>query len=406
MVKKQKKNSKKIASKSTKGLLAYHIAASLVSIAPHPHTGRSVAHHHTSHGVLLVALLLTGILLFSNLGALRVAGLTNSASKTITVNITGDPPTVGADITFPFNNSSTRSSQIAVSGTCEASTLVATYRNGVFAGSSMCTSSGNYSTPIQLNLGTNTLQSQNYDLMNQPGPVTAQVSIIRLEDPIVATTTPPQAPTPPVVKEIATTKTDIDPTPTPIVITEPATQPAENPCYDTSKNTETASANPTIIANCINRSIYAGQKIILPIRVTGDHAPFSLSINWGDGITELKTVADTDYHDYEHIYQKAGIIDVALKTTDAKGETSFLQTVVQVNNDAPASPIGASGSTFATITAGLRSIWTEAPVPLYWAAVTLVLGFWVGDIFQRFNAKGKYSTKRTAHKTHHRQRHA
>ena len=31
----------------------------------------------------------------------------------------------------------------------------------------------------------------------------------------------------------------------------------------------------------------------------------------------------------------------------------------------------------------IASIWIEAPVPLYVAAVTLVAGFWIGDIFQQ-----------------------
>ena len=390
-MKKQNKNSKKTA----KGFLSYHIAASLVSLAPRPHTWRSMHHRHTSHGVLLIALLLTGVLLFSNLGALSAYGLTSSGSRTITVNIAGAPPSIGANITFPTNNTITKSSQIQVVGTCAASTLVATYNNGSFAGSSMCTSGGDYTTTIQLQVGVNILQSQDYDGLNQPGPVTAQVQITREQDPApITTTTPAQTPTitttrPPT---IATVPADIVPDPTPPIV-DPAPQPADNPCFESSKKDALALATPTIITNCINRSISAGEMITLPIRVTGGAAPFALTIDWGDGITESKSVLDTEYHNYDHTYAAAGIIRVGLKTTDSNGSTAFLQTVVQINGTPVASATG-SPSAFATITANLGSIWTEAPVPLYWAAVTLVLGFWFGDIFQRVFTKGSYATKR------------
>jgi hypothetical protein len=399
----KKTTKKKKPVKITKGLLAYHIAASLVSTAPHPLTGRSVHHRHTSHGILLLALILTGVLLFSNLGTIRAYGLTNSGSSTISVSIAGAAPTIGADITYPANNTTTKSPQIQVVGTCEPNLLVATYNNGVFAGSSMCTGAGDYATIIQLTVGDNILQSQDYDGLNQPGPVTAQVLITRQEDPIPVTPTSPSGPSDPDVPVVATTPADVTPDATPPVIAPVAPQPAENPCYNASKTDELNPANPTIIANCINRSIAAGEKIILPIKVTGGAAPYALSINWGDGVIELKSVADMEYHDYEHVYQTAGIINVDLKTTDSKGATSFLQTVVQVNGSAATSASG-STSTFATITAGLANIWTEAPVPVYWAAVTLVVGFWVGDIVQRLLLRGKYAGGKhhPTHFNHHR----
>ncbi|MDB5179632.1 MAG: hypothetical protein JWN12_264 [Candidatus Saccharibacteria bacterium] len=397
-MKKQKKtiNNSKKTIKVTKGLLAYHIAASLVSIAPYPHTGRSLHRRHTSHGVLFVALILTGVLLFNNLGTLRAFGLQGSGSTTVTVNVSGNAPTVGADITFPTTNTTTKSSEIQVTGTCPAQLLVATYNNGIFAGSSMCTNAGNYATTIQLIVGVNILQSQDYDGLNQPGPATSQVQITREQNPIPVTSTNPEIPV------IATTPGDIAPDLTPPVVA-PAPQPTVNPCFDTSKTDALNPANPTIITNCIKRSIFSGDTITLPIRVTGGTAPYALWIDWGDGLTELKTVLDTGYHNYQHIYKTAGIISVSLKTTDAKGVTSFLQTVVQVNG----STTPETTTPFNSIANGLGSIWTEAPVPLYVAAVTLVLGFWVGDIFQRIFAKDGRGIKGRKHpSTYNRRRHA
>ncbi|HEY8886066.1 MAG TPA: hypothetical protein VIM31_01020 [Candidatus Microsaccharimonas sp.] len=381
----------------TKGLLAYHIAASLISIAPHPHTGRSLHRRHTSHGVLFLVLILTGILLFNNLGTLRAFGLQGSGSTTVTVNVSGAPPAVGADITYPTTNTTTKSPEIQVTGTCPAQLLVATYNNGVFAGSSICTNAGDYTTVIQLVVGVNILQSQDYDGLNQPGPATAQVQITREQDPVPVTSTDPETPV------IATTPADITPDPTPPVVV-PAPQPTVNPCFDTSKTDALNPSSPTLIVNCIKRSIFTGDTITVPIRIAGGTAPYALWIDWGDGLTELKTVPDSEYHDYQHTYKTAGIIGVKLKTTDSKGVTSFLQTVVQVNGS---STPGVTTTTFNNITNELGSIWTEAPVPLYVAAVTLVLGFWVGDIFQRLfvkDIKGIKGKKRPV--TYNRHRHA
>jgi hypothetical protein len=383
--------------KVTKGLLAYHIAASLVSIAPHPHTGRTIHRRHTSHGALLLVLLLTGVLLFNNLGTLRAFGLQGSGTTTVTVNVSGNPPTVGATITYPTTNTTTKSPEIQVTGSCPSDLLVATYNNGVFAGSSVCAQDGTYATTIQLTVGVNILQSQDYDGLNQAGPTTDQVTITREADPVPITTTNPETPI------IATQPTDIKPDLTPPVV-PPAPQPTVNPCFDTSKTDALNPVQPTIIVNCIKRSVFTGDTITVPIRVTGGTAPYALWINWGDGTTDLKTVLDTDYHNYQHTYKTAGIIGVSLKTTDAKGLTSFIQTVVQVNGSTTP---GATTSTFTNIANGLGSVWTEAPVPLYVAAVTLVLGFWVGDVFQRLFAKDGKGTKNRKHpSSFNRHRHA
>ncbi|MBC7564938.1 hypothetical protein H7100_01755 [Candidatus Saccharibacteria bacterium] len=393
-MKKQTKNKTKTkkAAPITKGLLAYHIAASLVSITPHPHTGRSLHRRHTSHGALFLILILTGILLFNNLGTLRAFGLQGSGSTTVTVNVSGDPPTVGADITYPTTNTITKSPQIQVTGTCPPDLLVATYNNGIFAGSSMCAQDGTYATVIQLIVGINILQSQDYDGLNQPGPATSQVQITREQDPVTVGTDQ-QTPV------IATTTTDIALNPKPAAVA-PAPQPSVNPCFDTSKTNTLNPKSLTIIANCIKRSVFTGDTVILPVRLAGGTAPYALWIDWGDITTELKTVLDNEYHNYTHSYKAAGIFSVSMKTTDANGATSFLQTVVQVNGTTPA-------GTPSSIAAGLGTIWTNAPVPLYVAAVTLVLGFWVGDVFQRLFSKDAKNHKGKKHlPSYNRHRHA
>jgi len=381
---------KRTTKKTTQSSMASHAVTSLLSVAPHIHTGRSLHHRHTSHGALLVALLLTGVLLFSNLGTLKAYGVTSNRSHTVTVNVAGAPPATGADITFPTHNSITKSPLIEVKGTCEPETLVATYNNGIFAGSSMCTVDGDYATTLQLHVGANILQSQNYDGLNQPGPVTNQVTIALQLDTAVTPTPNPTTPTD--IPEVAIKPTDISVDPSPPVTT-PAPQPAENPCYQMPKSSLTSSKAPIIFVSCVDRTIFANETLSLPVIISGGQAPFALSIDWGDSVTDLKSVIDNSYHTYQHIYRQTGPVAVTLETTDSRGDTSFLQTVVQVNGEH-----ATAGSTFGNISSGLNNIWTEAPVPLYFAALALVLGFWIGDIFQRyFNSKKPKASNRRRH---------
>lgn len=406
-VKKTTKSTKK--TKVTKRTLAYHIAKSLVSVSPHEHTGKAIHRRHSSHGALLIALLATGVLIFSNFGAIRAYGLSSSTGQTITVNVFGDPPTVGADITYPTTNTTTKSPQIQVQGTCPAETLVAIYNNGTFVGSAQCANDGTYVVTVSLTVGTNILQAQNYDAANQPGPVTAQVTITREQDPVVVTPTDPTTPTNPGTgsgsgstgsgtqtgtPETATTPADITPDPTPVV-TEPAPQPTANPCFDTSKSVGLNPATPTIIANCITRSIAAGQTVTLPIRVTGGVTPYKLSINWGDGTIDNKDVADTEFHNYQHTYQSAGIINVGLKTTDSRGSFSFLQTVIQVNGTGVTTGTTKnSNAPITSIVSGARDLLAKAPIPIYFAALALFLGFWIGDIIERIATRDNKLSKR------------
>lgn len=383
-----KNNPRKLAGRSQK-TLAHHIVKSLVSVAPQQRSGQAVHHRHTSHGFLMLLLLVTGVLLFSNLGALKAYGVMQSGSHTVTVNVAGAPPSIGADITFPTNNSMTKSPQVEVKGTCQADTLVATYNNGTFAGSSMCTSDSDYAITIQLVSGANVLQSQDYDGLNQPGPSTAQV-LITLEEEIQ--TIPPTEET---AAPIATTPADIEKDPNPPVVPT-VLQPTQNPCYDVRDQDMSSSPSPIIRIACITRNIFAGQTLELPVKVQGGIAPYGLTIDWGDGQTDLKSVTNTVYHTYQHTYQNAGDLNIKLNTTDANGVKSFIQAVVEVNGT-PAAP----GATFASVGRNFDTIWTNAPVPLYFAAVALVLGFWVGDIFQRYFAVKRGTRRLNPHKNLH-----
>jgi hypothetical protein len=366
------KSGKRSSKSAKKTALRSHAASGLLSVAPHSHTGKRLHSRHSSHGFLLVALLLTGVLLFANLGTLKAYGLNTSSGTHISVNVAGDPPTEGAQILFPVTNHLTKISLLQVTGTCPTDTLVAIYNNATFAGSATCSSTGEFAITIQLFEGINTIQAQNYDGLNQPGPTTPQVSIT-YEPETAASDTPvePVVTTP----EQLTPIQDVPATP----ITVP--QPSEQACFDLPNDTAVSSAEtPTISVNCIYRNIFAGDTFSLDVSVQGGTSPYALLVDWGDNSTDLVSISDNSVHRLQHVYQTSGFHKVVLGTTDSKGVKSQIQTVVSING-APST--GAPTNPVDDITKNIAAAWLQAPVPLYIAALMLVLGFWVGDIFQR-----------------------
>jgi len=234
-------NKKSKASLKKKPTILQHAVSSLISVAPHSHTGKRAPHRHTSHGFLLLALIFTGVLLFSNLGVLRAYAETHSipGSVTVTTSYYGTAPTEGANITFPTTNRTTTHKFIFVIGTCPDQTLVAVYNNGNFAGSTVC-DTGKFYVIIQLAEGTNVIQAQNYDGMNQPGPTTAQI-VVSYVKPVVAATTLSDP-----VKDAATTDAQVPANPTPITPT-PTCRASYISGLCTTKYLRRSNTDPTIV---------------------------------------------------------------------------------------------------------------------------------------------------------------
>lgn len=368
--------------KAKKVRLHSHVIASLSSVSPHAHTGKKIHRKHTSHGFLFIILLLTGILLFSSLGMLRAYGVTSQNGTNIVVNILGDPPTEGAIITFPSTNTVSTDKLLRVAGTCPSQTLVSIYNNGTFAGSTTCSTIDDFEIIIQLHEGLNVIQAQNYDAMNQPGPVTPQYSITYEPEVIV-----PGQPNPTTSPEVIVSKAD-QLRPVAVIPQTPtvAPQPSEQPCYELPNGVQVTNSEELIISvSCIHHNISVGDKLNVSVSIHGGVAPYALLTSWGDTQSNLSSVSDSSVTTLSHVYQTSGIHEILLKTTDKNGTTSQIQTVVNVNGD---------GITAATATRQENSLlknlslfWVEAPVPLYIAAVTMLAGFWIGDIFERLHAK-------------------
>ncbi len=362
-----------------------HIVSSLTATAEHKHTGKRLHSKHTSHGFLLALLVLTGVLLFSNLGALKAYGVTQGGNVNVSVNIFGDPPTEGAVIVFPETNTQTNSALLEVSGTCPEQTLVSVYNNGTFAGSTVCSAEATFAVVITLTPGNNILQAQNYDGMNQPGPVTAQ-HLVFYEVLPIPTDEKPTVGKPTILPPIAN----------PVVPQPQAPQPGSS-CYDSLKTQSEAigaSITPVISINCVHRNIYPGEKFTISFLINNGTPPYALNIDWDDGNNDLLSITNNEMQTVSYSYARPGAYTITLYTTDSAGEKSQIQTVVSVDGEPTAAANPVDG-----IVRDIQTVWLESPIPLYIAAVTLALGFWVGDVFQRF-----ITSQTTTHKS--KKRHA
>jgi hypothetical protein len=367
--------------KRTRTTKRSHLRASLVYVAPHKHTGKRLAHRQTSHGLLLLLLIAAGIILFFSLAGLEAAGITRNGQVNVTLTVPGTPPSTGAVITSPQTKSKVKKPLLQVTGTCPSGNIAAVYNNGQFAGSTICLTDNSFQATVQLRVGINTLQAQNYDDLNQSGPATSQIEVVFEPDN-------PALPIPAVVN----TADDI--TLDPSIPDTLAPQPSENPCHAPVDPEATTELSLTV--SCVTRNIFVGEKISLPISVLGGIGPYALSVDWGEGDSaQLYSLSKPGHHQLSHAYSVPRIKNISLLVADSSGQTYQLGTVISINDDGSDEITAAGVSPFQNALNNLTGIWLEVSVPLYWAVVTLFLGFWVGDLFQRFLGTKKHVRRRT-----------
>lgn len=345
-----------------------HIRASLVYMAPHKHTGKRLTHRHTSHGLLLLLLIAAGMILFFSLASLEAAGITKNGHVNVTLTVPGAAPSTGAIISTPLKKSKVKKPLAQVSGTCPSGNIAAVYNNGQFASSTTCLADNSFQTTIQLRVGVNTLQAQNYDALNQPGPATEQIEVAFEPDDETL-------PIPAVINSPDDITIDLS------IPDTLAPSPSENPCH-TPVDPE-ATTELSIIVPCVTRNVFVGERLTLPITLLGGIGPYALSVDWGEGDSpQLYSLPKPGHHQLSHTYSVPQVKNVSLSVADSTGQTYQLETVIDINHDGSEAVAGVSP--FQTAINNLAGIWLDASVPLYWAAVTLFLGFWVGDLFQRF----------------------
>jgi len=225
------------------------------------------------------------------------------------------PPTVGASITIPSSGQTFSNIPIDVRGICPNGLLVKLFKNGVFTGSAQC-DGGSFKITTDLFSGANELVAKVYDALDQAGPDSNTVTV---------------------------NFNDVG--------------------FGSSRS------RVTLTSNFAKRGVTPGDTLVWPILLSGGIAPYALSVDWGDGKTELISRANAGSFDIKHVYAEPGVYNLIIKATDSNEATAFLQLVAVANG-----AVADNTSTSKPTTTKVEVLWW----PMALAIVLVFFSFWLG----------------------------
>ena len=266
--------------------------------------------------MLACALLMLGCICFTKIAYAAPSDPVQQSSVGLEGVVPSAPPTTAATIAIPSNGQSFTSLPIKVSGLCSGDLLVRLFKNGVFSGSTQC-ANGSYSITTDFFNGTNELVAIVYDSLDQAGPESNKVTV---------------------------TYTDT-----------------------TFGNIGT---RISLTSNFAKKGANPNEKLTWPFILSGGTQPYAVSINWGDGNTDLITRPVAGSFDTEHVYDKPGVYNILVKATDSTSASAFLQVVAIING--PLSQSDSSSSSGVVMRKII--IWW----PMIIAGVMVCVSFWLG----------------------------
>lgn len=251
--------------------------------------------------------------------------------------VPGNAPTEAAVIELPSNGDTFGDNPILVRGSCLSGLLVQIYRNGVFVGSTVCLDNDTFELNVDLVNGQNVLVARVFDALDQSGPDSAAVTV-----------------------------------------TLSPTQPSEG-FGETGQQL-------ILTSNFASRGVDPGKEMTWPVGLSGGSPPYALSWDWGDGESDLYSVADSGTFTATHTYSAAGTYPVIIKATDANGNQAYLQLIAVVNGPATAGITQQDGNAQAVSPVIERYVlW-----PLYVLGGLVVATFFIGRVFEKRKQELRY----------------
>lgn len=251
-------------------------------LAAHHHTGKLLPINCTSYAALFFLLCATA------LTVLFAQHLASADAQTGSIQLTGvvkgQPPDLAPVVSSPINDQHLTQKITLVAGTCLEDTYIEVYRNGMFAGMTVCNTNGQFSVDISLVPGRNILSVRIRDALGQYGPDAQKVTVY-YDVGLVGTSDHTNG--------IAT----------PLVIYLEATQWGTN----------------------------IDQELDLRYSVAGGFSPYTVSIDWDDDTPSSLINHETEgTFTAKHQFDNSGLLHVWLTVIDGSGDTSSVQTVVAV----------------------------------------------------------------------------
>ena len=277
-----------------------------------------------------------------------------SGDIVINSQVVGPPPSTPPTIDSPADSSTFNYKQIEVKGSCVTNLIVKLYRNNVFAGSALCTSTGTYSLFIDLYDGRNDLIARQYDFANQASPDSDTITVYYvIKNPVLPREDQPQG-------QDGTTPNSSN------------QLPNGGAAGDDSN---VAQFQLIIDYDYTLQAIFPNKSFQLPVKFVGGTAPYAINIDWGDGSNSVFSKDAAMLFNTDHVYKTPGYYTVKIKVSDKNGEEASLQFVLIVN--------GSTTTTFTANVLGAYKYWW------WWAATfSLLIGSWIaafiaGQLFQR-----------------------
>jgi hypothetical protein len=290
--------------------------------------GRLVRSLHAPYALLFFLTLASGVVLASFTWSVRAADCGTpsqpacSNSYGVFAVVPGPRPDKPAVITSPTTGQQFSTNPVTVSGTCPDKALIKIFTNGILVGSVLC-QNGHFSVPVDLVIGRNDLTALPYNALDQEGPSSPTVT--------VTLTAPPGG----------------------------------------------LGFSTELILQSVNyyRGSEPGAEITWPIEIVGGQAPYAVSVDWGDGTTDLVTRLAPGPFTVKHTYKKPGTgylgsFPLIIRATDAAGHTAYLQLTTIVNE----ASAGATKKADAQVVNKLLVIW-----PLWIVLLLMVVSFWLGE---------------------------
>ncbi len=252
---------------------------------------------------------------------------------TITIGAVVPPqrPRVPAVITTPTNGQSFNTNPVTIGGTCPKGSLIKVFTNGILIGSVICTANGTFSVPADLVVGQNALTALPFNVLDQQGPTSPTVTVT-------------------------------------------LNQPAGGLGFSSQ-----------LLLQSVNyyRGISPGQTVDWPITIVGGQAPYAVSIDWGDGTTQVLTRLAPGPFTVSHTYKTygtgyLGTYPLIIRATDSVGHTAYLQLTTLVN---PATGVNSGTGGSGSSKSAAKSPLTELIIiwPLWIVLLLMIISFWLGE---------------------------
>lgn len=328
----------------------------------------------TLHPVNLLFLLCTGVLLVAwTLHAIAV-------SYTVTASVLAPELPSGAQITSPSDGQTFTSLPVIITGTCPPNSYVILTDNGQESGVSWCT---NNTFEIQTGLyaGLNTLNSQDYNITDNPGPTTPNITLTY---------------NPPANQTQSNTSSS-------------SSRQKSGSGSSNSNGTVSSTVTPLIITtNFTFQAVATNQTFSTSLNVDGGVPPYQLSIDWGDGTSQTITLSNDPSFTINHIYHSHGYYPITTKVVDSIGNKQYLQTAAFIKLPgaasfltSPATPKPPQISLFSRFLRSTKG-WLLVIWPSYLVVLLMVFCFWLGEKEQYKNFIYHFKHTPKSHPQHYR----